>query len=156
MSSIRITNSGDVFTIRLTSGIGPRGASGAGGSGGFDGTYIYTAGQALSGHRAVTLNSSGLLVYCDAATLSHFGRLVGMTTGAASNNTDATIVTSGWEITEPGWSWNTSLPVFVGLTGLLTQTVPTIAGGYVFLQVIGWPITSTKLMVQFGEPLILS
>lgn len=145
--------------VTVVSGVmgpqGPAGPAGSGGSGSFDGTQVFTAGATLSGHRVVTLNTSNRAVYCDAATLGHAGRVLGITTGAASNLADATVQMPGWEITESGWSWDTSKPVFVGLNGALTQTIPTLAGGFAFLQVIGWPITSTKLLISPGEPVTL-
>lgn len=154
---VQVVSGGSVIQTTVLAGptVTINNSGGGGGGGDFDGTQTFTAGAALSGHRVVTLNSIGRAIYCDAATLAHAGRAIGLTTGAASSGAAATIQMPGWEITESGWAWDTTKPVFVGLNGALTQTIPTLAGGFAFLQVIGWPVTSTKLLINPGEPVTL-
>ena len=115
---------------------GRDGASGAA-------TIYRTAGEALGGHRVVAINELNQAVYAssDATRIP-----VGITTGAAVSGAEATIQVSG-ELTEPSWNWDVTKPVFLGLSGLLTQTPPT-AGT---LAVIGFPTASNKLLLDLSD-----
>jgi hypothetical protein len=99
-----------------------------------------TAGEALSGHRAVLL-TAGEAFYADHATLTHAGRAIGVTTGAAALGDTVTIQTLGILI-EPTWTW-TEGPVYLGAQGALTQTPPATG----FVQIIGVATTATALFV---------
>lgn len=122
--------------------VGPPGTNGT--------TVVKTASVSLSGHRAVVLNSSGEAIYADASTIAHRDKVLGITTGAASARADATIKTYG-ELTEPSWAWTLDDPVFLGLTGLLTQTPPTSG----FVQRIGFPTAATKLFIDIDDAVTL-
>jgi hypothetical protein len=128
---------------------GPPGATGADGSDG-NSNITKTAGVSLGGHRAVVLNSSGEAIYADSSILTHRDKVLGVTTGAASATADATIRTYG-ELVEPSWTWTLDEPVFLGLTGLLTQTVPTSG----FVQRIGFPLTATSLFIDVDDAVTL-
>lgn len=114
----------------------------------------YTAGAALSGHKVVRLSGNTAL-YASNASLSHLGRAVGITTGAASMGAPVT-VQHGGELSEPSWNWDVSLPVYLGANGALTQSVPTLAGGAVFIQIIGVPTDATTLFIDLREPVALA
>jgi hypothetical protein len=117
----------------------------AAGSSTQEGVVSITAGQALSGQRAVL--ASG--VYADNSSIAT-ALAIGITTGAVSNGASATVKVSG-SIIEPTWSWTLGLPVYLGTGGLLTQTVPTTG---VVLE-IGKPVTSTQLFINIQQPVIL-
>lgn len=127
---------------------GPRGPAGqAGGS-----TVSKTAGENLGGNRLTRLNASEQAVYASADQITHAGFVFGMTLGAATSGADVDLMRSG-ELEEVSWNWTPGLPVYLGLNGVPTQTLPPEA---VFSLVIGFPITPTKLVISIREPIILS
>ena len=111
---------------------------------------IATAGQALSGHKMVVLDSAGEAIYADNTTMTHIHKVLGMTIGASSIGTDANILTHG-KLTEPTWSWTLDLPIFLISNGSLSQTAPTSG----FSQVVAFPLSATSVMVDLREPISL-
>lgn len=129
---------------------GKYGRQGEPGVSGASHILTYPAGEILSGHRMVVLND-GEAFYADSTILNHANRVVGMTTGAAMLGADVPIHTEG-EITEPSWNWTLDVPVWLGLTGLLTQVVPTSG----FSLIIGFPLSAVKLFISIREPIFLT
>jgi len=117
---------------------------------GSDNIHQAVAAVELGGHRVVVLDAAGEAIYADRSILSHRDKVLGVTTGAASAGADATIRTYG-ELTEPSWSWTLDEPVFLGLTGLLTQTVPTSG----FVLRIGFPTAATSLFIDIDDAITL-
>lgn len=146
--TVEVVNDTSVHEVVIESaGIipGPRGADGLpGGS-----TLSYPAGEILSGHRMVVLND-GELFYADRTITVHAKKILGMTVGATTLGELAGVQTGG-EITEPSWSWTLDVPVWLGVNGLLTQVIPTVG----FSLIVGFPISSTKLLIRISEPLFL-
>lgn len=120
---------------------GPPGRDGSG-TGGTE-TQTATAAITLSGHRAVTPQADGTLVYADNATLDHRGRPLWITTAAYSSGEVATAVSHGL-ITEPSWSWSPG-QVYLGADGVLTQTAPVSPAA--FLAAVGEAVDATTLFV---------
>lgn len=110
--------------------------------GGASGTMSKIAAEALSGHRAVLLDSNGQAAYPKIANAADGEQIVGVTTGAASLGATASIRTAG-EMDESTWAWNRG-PVFAGNDGVLTQTPP--AGQW--LRQIGVAVTATKVIID--------
>ena len=137
----------------LQVGQGPAGAQGAPGSSGAT-SYIYSAAQPISGHRAVMLNGAGEVTYPSAANLSDASLVLGVSTNAASTGQAVTVVRTG-EVTEPSWNWVGRNPVYLGIDGVLTQNVPVLPAS-LFSLVIGIPISPTKLFVNVQQPLVLT
>ena len=125
---------------------GPRGATGASTN-----SVVYTAGQILSGHHMVVLDSNGKAIYADRTIPEHANKVIGMTTGAAMQDADADIQMIG-ELIEPSWSWILDTPIWLSVNGLLTQVVPTSG----FSLIIGFPVSTTKLFIDIHEPIFLS
>lgn len=115
----------------------------SGGSG--ETTVNITAGENLGGHRAVL--ATGL--YADSGALST-ALVIGITTSATAIGETAALRVSG-EVTEVSWNWDVSKPVYLGLTGLLTQTVPTTG----VIVEIGKPTAATKLLIEIQQPIQL-
>ena len=134
----------------LPVGSGRQGAPGPAGPAGLPGgtAFAATAGEALGGHRCVLLDAAGSAFYADCGAPSHFGRLAGITQGAAAAG-DSTTITNSGVMVEPSWAWTADAPVFLGRTGLLTQTAP--SG---FLQVVGVALSATALFINPREPVI--
>lgn len=129
---------------------GPQGIQGVTGPAGAV-TQTLVAGDVLGGHRWVVPDATGAVIYADQTTPTHANKVLGMTLGAALLGADIQIQSSGEHI-EPSWTWTLDLPVFLGSNGLMTQTPPTTG----FSQIVGFPITATKLMIGLREPLTLS
>lgn len=127
---------------------GPRGPIGpSGGS-----AISVTAGQDIGGHRLVLLNAQGDAIYADARQLSHAEAVVGLTVFAAVQGQSIDIVRAGI-VEEPSWSWVADQPVYLGLDGVPTQTLPT---GALFGLVVGFPIAPTKLFMYIKPPIVFS
>lgn len=109
----------------------------------------YTAGQALSGHRAVYV-SAGALFYADSATAAHAPKVLGVTQNAAAMGGFVSVRTNGL-LVEPTWAFAPGF-VFLGANGVLTQTPPSTG----FLLTIGVAVEATVLYVQVGEPVLRS
>ena len=127
---------------------GPRGPIGpAGGS-----ALSVTAGQDIGGHRLVLLNAQGDAIYADARQLSHAEVVVGLTVFAAVQGQSIDIVRAGI-VEEPSWSWVADQPVYLGLDGVPTQTLPP---GALFGLVVGFPIAPTRLFMSIKPPIVFS
>lgn len=127
---------------------GPRGPAGpSGGS-----SMVATAGSDVGGHRLVYLDAFGAARYADARTPSHAAIVLGMTTGAATAGAALDVVRVG-EVEEPSWSWAPGMPVFLGVDGVPTQSLPATAA---FSLVVGFAISATRLFVSIREPIIFS
>lgn len=108
----------------------------------------------LSGHRVVRSTSSTLVNYADSGTPAHLVGVLGITLGAA--RTWATLeVMVGGELFEPSWSWTPDQRIYCGLNGVMTQVVPTAAGGHAFLLPLGWAESPTAMFVNIGLPIAL-
>ena len=128
-----------IIQSTLQVGQGPAGAPG--------GTILTVqSSQALSGHRVVRFNDLGLADYASCAVESNAYRVIGITTSAVAANTDVGIQTFA-DITEPSWNWIPDQPIYLGVDGVLTQTVP-VQPASKFLMVIGFSITPTSMFVS--------
>jgi hypothetical protein len=117
--------------------VGPQGAPGAA-------FASYPAAVSLSGHIAVVLNASGQALPADAATPSHYA-VAGITIGASSSGASVGLLSSG-VLEHTGWTFTTDLPVFLGLAGAITQTLPPAA---VFSKVLGVAVSPTRISIDF-------
>lgn len=113
-------------------------------------SLIGVAGENLGGHRVV-VESLGSLYYADTTNLAHTNRVVGLTMNSSTTGQSITYVKDGL-ITEPSWTWNTALPVWLSTNGLLTQAPANTTG---FTMIIGNPVTSTSLYVSLKTPILL-
>lgn len=97
----------------------------------------------LSGHRAVTIDTFGELIYA-----SNDGQAaIGILTGAVLSGSEGAILTTG-TLTEPSWAWTPGDVIFLGLNGQLTTTPPT-TGIY---QRLAIALSSTKIDISMKEP----
>lgn len=86
----------------------------------------------LSGHRVVTPNDAGEIEYAD--PLGDSNRPVWLTLGAVMSGAPTDVLTFG-EHEEGSWAWNPDLPIWLGLNGTLTQTLPTYPTSGFLMQV---------------------
>lgn len=109
---------------------------------GGENTLVAIAGDALGGQVAVYLAGDGKAYKADKT--SALSRLVvGVTTGAAVLGAPATIQIGGI-MTEGSWSWLGTEVVWLGVSGLLTQTIPSTD----YLVQVGVPAGPTKLRIE--------
>ena len=108
-------------TTTLAVGQGPAGPQGLQGVRG-DVVLELVAAATINGHRAIADNGAGQAVHADAATLAHGLAIVGISDGAAALGAVVSARTGG-PMHFSGWSWAPG-PVFLGLDGVLTQSVP--------------------------------
>ena len=130
--------------ILQPSSVGPQGPPG------LPGDLIVTdhlAGEALGGHRGVIVGSDNKVYYGDQSNPAHFNRVLGISTGAAAQDDQASVRVGG-VMTEPSWNWDLDKFIYLGSNGLLTQTPP----GSGFLLEMGWPINPTSMMVDIKLP----
>jgi len=111
---------------------------------------VKVAGETLSGHRAVFVDTDGKFYYADKD--DEAARVVaGITTGAVVVGGIATARFAG-VLVEPSWAWTPALPIFLSTNGMLTQSAPST--GYVVE--IGRALTATSILVEFGTPVLRS
>jgi len=103
------------------------------------------AAVTLSGHRVVTPQSDGQLIYASNDNPAHLAAPLWVTLGAASPGAQVDVMLFG-NIIEPTWSWAPG-PVYLGANGVLTQTPPA-APGAVFLAQVGAATSPTSLFVD--------
>jgi hypothetical protein len=126
---------------------GPTGPQGPAG----DATVTMTAGATLSGHRLVTKQADGTAIYADATNPAHVSVPLWLTLGAAAMGDQVTAQASGI-VTEPSWSW-TPGPLYLDVTGLLTQTVPVSSS---FLVQVGYATSATSIVLDRYPSIVLA
>ncbi len=129
---------------------GPMGPPGV--SGGDTGrvTQVWIAGEPLGGHRVVYANE-GSAFYASADNADTAMQIAGITTHAAAMGGDIQVQSAG-PLTEPSWDWDVTKPIFLGLNGLMTQTVNM---AWNFIRIVGYPTGLHSMMVSLEEPVFL-
>ena len=122
---------------------GPMGPSG-------DGSFTLVASAPLGGHRLVATDGAGGIAYANCDDASNLPSLLGMTLHAAAAGESVAVRRTG-EIVEGSWNWAPGLPVYLGLAGVPTQTLPPSA---VFGLIVGIPSTPTTLFMAPREPIL--
>lgn len=107
-----------------------------------------TAGQALSALRVVRL-VGGSAVYANSSDAAQAGQAVGVTTQAAAFGAVVSVRRDG-RISDSSWNWTYGNPVYFNSAGALTQSPPTTG----FIQVVGYPLGATELIVNFEQPIL--
>lgn len=103
-----------------------------------------------NGHRAVTIDADGKVIYVSADDLTHANRVLGITLEAVTVvDAPIKIVQSG-SVTEPSWAFNTG-PVYVGTNGQLTQNL----SGLLFVQQVGVAVSATTLIVDIHPSIVI-
>lgn len=106
------------------------------------------AGQALSALRVVRM-VDGSAVYANSSDASQAGQAVGVTTQAAASGAVVSVRRDG-RMSDSSWNWTYGNPVYFNSTGALTQTPPSTG----FVQVVGFPLGTTELIVGFEQPIL--
>jgi hypothetical protein len=109
------------------------------------------ADGAVGGGRVVVPTTSGKVGYADKSIAAHANKIVGITRNAASDGASIFVQYTG-KMQDSGWTWITNNPIFCGLTGILTQTVPT--SGWVTQVAVA--LSPTEIIVEIKPTLVLS
>lgn len=115
---------------------------------GSSGGVVGIAEIALSGHRAVFLNSEGFR-YAEPVGGSE-DSVVGITTGAAAAGAKVSVRTFG-QLSETSWSWTPNEPIYLAANGLLSQSPPTTGA----VVVLAHALSSTSLFIRIQQPTYL-
>lgn len=122
---------------------GPTGPAGAA-------VITYPAAVPVSGHTAVVLDALGQCLPADCTVLTDHA-VAGITVHAATAGDPVEVTTRG-VLEHLGWTFTPGLPVFLGLAGALTQSLP---GSAVFSKVLGVAVSPTHISVDF-QPAIFT
>ena len=143
-----VTVENKVFDVTVqVGGMGPQGFPGE--------TVInYTAGADISGHKCVMLSSDEKAVYASCLDASSIRRIIGITHNAAVTN-DILVVRKFGVMSEPTWNWDTNKPIYLGIDGALVQ-IPEVWPTSLFTIILGYPISSTKILVNISTPILLT
>lgn len=106
----------------------------------------FTAGEAISG-QTVVYCEGGQIFEADTTNVSHFGKVVGVTTNAVAINNTISVVIFG-EMVDASFSF-TPGPIFFDVTGTPTNTVPTSG----FSQQIGSACNTNSLFINIQVPI---
>lgn len=129
--------------------MGPPGMPGpAGGS-----AMNFTATTAIGGHRLLALNAANQVVYASNDSLGTAQKIIGISLNAAIPGGLLNVMRSG-EVIESSWNWITTLPVYLGVNGLLTQTPPASPAAYSLI--VGFPTSETGLFLSVREPIFIN
>lgn len=112
-------------------------------------TVTILASEDLGGHKAIT--ASGYLA--DVGTIAHAPQIIGISMSAVMNGEPLDVVVYGL-VSEPSWSFTPGQPVYVGVSGALTQIAP-ISPASKYRSLIGIATASDKLLVNVSESIIL-
>lgn len=134
---------------------GPRGVPGPSGDVAGQVQIVGQAGAALSGHRVVTRRADGLITYASNDDPELVAAPLWLTNGAAADGDDVTVVTFGL-VEESSWAWTAGVPLYLGADGVLTQSLPTSAGGAVFLVQVGYAIDPTTVFFNRQPSIVLT
>jgi hypothetical protein len=129
---------------------GPQGVQGQRGPAG-DGLFDFVATSAIGGHRLLATNSAGQVVYADNTEPTHAHTLLGLSTNAAEAGAAIAVLQTG-PITEPSWTWAAGQPIFLGASGLLTQTPPAPPQA-AFSMVVGFALSPTEIFLTQRDPI---
>lgn len=102
----------------------------------------------IGGHRVITSNGDGRAIYADKDSVAV---CVGITTGAAGEGTAATVQISG-ELSDPSFVWEPGELIFLGSSGIMTQSPPDSGA----LVVIGQATAANKVLINIQPPITLS
>ncbi len=118
-----------------------------------DGLFEFTATSAIGGHRMLATNAAGQIVYATNTEPMHAHTLLGLSTHAAAAGATLAVLQAG-PIAEPSWAWAPGLPLFLGASGLLTQTPPAPPAA-AFSLVVGFALSATEIFLTPRDPIHL-
>lgn len=116
-------------------------------------TIQLVSGMSLSGHRAVTRDPAGAIVYASNDDSVNLNTPVWLSLNAADIGEAVNVLMFGFA-EEPSWSWTPDAPLYLGQNGVVTQ-IPPVAPA-IFLTQIGYAISPTTVFIDQGPSIQLS
>lgn len=116
------------------------------------GIITRVAGTNLSGHRLVVPAADATVGYADNTNPAHLRLPVWLTTSAVVAGAPVDLLAEG-EMTEPSWSWAPNSPLYLGIGGLMTQTVPVAPA---FLLEVAVALSATTIHFDPQTPIRLA
>lgn len=113
-------------------------------------SYSAIANGTISQYKVVAM-VGGKAVVADPANAAHRG-LVGGVAMVTATDGQSLDVQFGGTITNPGWNWIGTGPVYLTVGGTLSQTAPTTG----FEQAIAIPVNPTTLLIELGPSIGLT
>ncbi|AND75564.1 hypothetical protein [Nostoc phage N1] len=111
---------------------------------------IFTCGQVISALKAIRYDAiTGKVFYASSSDVTHLGKCVGISSQSGNINDNVQIITSGY-LSDNFWNWTLGTPIFFDANGTLTQTP-----GINYYQVVGFPVSTTKILVSIEQPIKL-
>lgn len=110
---------------------------------------LYTADENLGGHKVVAVDAFGGAVLADKNTTDKVD-VIGVSLNSALISELVNVQFAG-TLTHSGFSFTPNMPVYLGISGVLTQVVPTSG----FLVIVGVATAPTKLLIDPEPPLAL-
>lgn len=123
---------------------GPQGSSAA------EELVQYTAGGSISAYQPVFQSGSMSVMPATGENATHAGRIVGLSTNAASAGGTVYCKRSG-SITNPAWALTSGARYYIGAGGELT----TDAANMAYSQKLGVAESATSLFLQIEPPIII-
>ena len=108
---------------------------------------VMTADANVGGHRSLMFDGGGGVVHADPDAPSY--NFAGISNEAATAGNSLFVVETG-RVTEPGWSWQAGLPVYVVADGQLTQAAPQTG----VMHQVAVAIDATSILVQPYAPIM--
>ena len=133
---------------------GPPGPRGLPGSGTGTSKLVNANGDTIQAFRMIARDSAGIAVLASADNPQHANRLIGMSASFASTGEQFELVNNE-EVEFASWQWEVNKPVWLGLSGLLTQTPPSALNSS-FCLVVGFASSASSVFVRIGTPIIFS
>ncbi|QVQ57102.1 hypothetical protein ELBI_97 [Anabaena phage Elbi] len=111
---------------------------------------IFICGQTISALKALRYDTAtNKVFYISSSDVTHLGKCIGISSQSGILDDNIQVVTSGYFI-DNSWNWSSGNPIFFDANGTLTQTP-----GVNYYQVVGIPITPTKILVSIEQPIKL-
>jgi hypothetical protein len=131
--------------VILSSNRGPQGIKGdAGDSGGTE--ERFEAAETISALKFVGVFDGGLR-HIDPTNIDMRNAGIGVSKTSGAVGHMVTVSTDG-VLADSSWSWDEKLPIFAGLDGALTQSVPI---GVSFVQVVGVPAGPSAMKINVSD-----
>ncbi len=135
-----------VLSVGEQGPVGPQGPQGLPGAA----TSSYITAGAISGHVAVVLDALGQVIPADPTDPTHYA-VAGVTTQAGAAGSSVEVINRGI-FEHAGWTFTAGAPVFLGLAGALTQTLPPSA---VFSRTLGIAVAATRVSLDFQPAIFI-
>jgi len=110
----------------------------------------YTASSFLPGYSVLYESSPGVAAIADNSALSTSTTVIGLAGGNTLGGYPVTLIGVGETATNGAWNWIPNLPVFLGTSGALTQTLPTTN-----VVQVGVAINATSVLVNPQQVVLL-